>query len=78
MLGSTLKLKRRINNKAIYATRYRKGIVVLPAQDAVAATQNNANWAKKAMLRAWVEHANSGGGVARSRVKVDYLAALNS
>ena len=23
------------------------------------------------MLRAWAEHANSGGGVARSRVKVD-------
>ena len=52
MLGSTLKLKRRINNKAIYATRYRKGIVVLPAQDAVAVTKNNANWAKEAMLRA--------------------------
>lgn len=26
----------------------------------------------KAMLRAWFEHANSGGGVARYRVKVDY------
>ena len=24
------------------------------------------------MLRAWAEHANTGGGVARSRVKVDY------
>jgi hypothetical protein len=24
------------------------------------------------MLRAWFEHANSGGSVARSRVKVDY------
>ena len=24
------------------------------------------------MLRAWFEHANSGGGVARPRVKVDY------
>ena len=24
------------------------------------------------MLRAWFEHANSGGSVARSRVKVDF------
>ena len=24
------------------------------------------------MLRAWTEHANTGGGVARSRAKVDY------
>jgi hypothetical protein len=24
------------------------------------------------MLSAWIEHANSGDGVARSRVKVDY------
>ena len=24
------------------------------------------------MLRAWFEHANSGGGLAQSRVKVDY------
>jgi hypothetical protein len=39
---------------------------------AVAVTQDNAEWAKEAMLRAWAEHANSGGGVARSRVKVDY------
>ena len=38
----------------------------------VAVTQDNADWAKEAMLRAWFEHANSGGGVARSRVKVDY------
>ena len=30
------------------------------------------------MLRAWAEHANSGGVVAKSRVKVDYPAALNS
>ena len=41
---------------------------------AVAVTQDNADWAKEAMLRAWFEHANSGGGVARSRVKVDYSA----
>jgi len=27
---------------------------------------------KEAMLRAWFEHANSGGGVARSRAKVDF------
>ena len=39
---------------------------------AVAVTQDNAEWAKEAMLRAWFEHANTGGGVARSRVKVDY------
>ena len=35
-------------------------------------TQGNADWAKEAMLRAWFEQANSGGAVARSRVKVDY------
>jgi hypothetical protein len=46
--------------------------VALPAQDAVAVTQDNADCAKEAMLRAWFEHANSGGGVARSRVKVDF------
>jgi hypothetical protein len=41
---------------------------------AVAVTQDNADWAKEAMLRAWFEHANSGGREARSRVKVDYSA----
>ena len=51
-----------------------QGIVALPIHDALTATQDNADWAKEAMLRAWVEHANSGGGVARSRVKVDYPA----
>ena len=48
-----------------------QGIVALPVHDAVAVTQDNGGWAKEAMLRAWFEHANSGGGVARSRVKVD-------
>jgi hypothetical protein len=38
----------------------------------IAVTQDNADWAKEAMLRAWFEHANTGGGLARSRVKVDY------
>ena len=49
-----------------------QGIVALPVHDAVAVTQDNADWAKEAMLRAWFELANSGGGVARSRAKVDY------
>jgi hypothetical protein len=49
-----------------------RGIVALPVHDAVAVTQDNTEWAKEAMLRAWFEHANSGGAVARSRVKVDY------
>ena len=49
-----------------------QGIVALPVHDAVAVTQDNADWAKEAMLRAWFEHANSGGSVARSRVKADY------
>ena len=44
----------------------------------MAVTQDNADWAKEAMLRAWFEYANTGGSVARSRVKVDYPAALNS
>ena len=50
-----------------------QGIVALPVHDAVAVTQDNADWAKEAMLRSDMElrHANSGGGVARSRVKVD-------
>ena len=39
---------------------------------AVAVTQDNADRATEAMLRAWAEHANSGGGVAMSRVKVDF------
>ena len=38
----------------------------------LAVTQDNAEWAKEAMLRAWVEHTNSSGGVARSRIKVDF------
>ena len=37
-----------------------------------AVTQDNADLAKEAMLRAWFEHSNNGGGIARSRVKVDY------
>ena len=46
---------------------------------AVAVTQDNADWAKEAMLRAWFEHANSGGSAARSRVKVGYsLLQLSS
>ena len=40
----------------------------------LAVTQDNVDWAKEAMLRAWFELANSGGGVALSRVKVDYPA----
>jgi len=48
-----------------------QGIVALPVHDAVAVTQDNVDWAKEAMLRAWFEHANTGSGVARSRVKVD-------
>ena len=56
-----------------------QGIVALPVHDAVAVTQDNADWAKEAMLRAWFEHANSGGSAARSRVKVDYsLLQLSS
>ena len=37
----------------------------------LAVTQDNADWAKEAMLRAWFEHANSGGGVAMSRVNMN-------
>ena len=47
-----------------------QGIVALSVHDAVAVPQDNADWAKEAMLRAWFEHANSGGGIARSRVRV--------
>jgi len=46
--------------------------VALSVHNAVAVTQDNADLAKEAMLRAWFEHANSGDGVARSRVKVDF------
>ena len=49
-----------------------KGIVALPVHDAVAVTQDNADWAKEAMLQAWFEHTNSRGSKAHSRVKVDY------
>lgn len=49
-----------------------KGIVALPVHDAVAVVQGNEEWAKEAMLRAWFEHANSTGSVAKSRIKVDY------
>jgi hypothetical protein len=46
--------------------------VLLPVHDVVSVTQDNADWAKEAMLRAWFEQANCGGGVAMSRVKVDF------
>jgi hypothetical protein len=49
-----------------------EGIVALPVHDAVAVTQDNAEWAQEAMLRAWFEHAKPRGGEAKSRVKVDY------
>ena len=49
-----------------------QGIVALPVHDAGAVTQDNADWAQEAMLRAWFEYANTGGGIAMSRVKVDY------
>ena len=49
-----------------------QGIVALSVHDDVAVPQDNDDWAKEAMLRAWFELANSGCGVARSRVKVDY------
>ena len=49
-----------------------KGIVALPVHDAVAVTQDNADWAKEAMLRAWFEHANTEGSEAMSSVKADY------
>ena len=58
--------------KQVMVEGVEQGIVALPVHDAVAVTQDNADWAKEAMLRAWAEHANSGGGVARSRVKVDF------
>ena len=46
--------------------------MLLPVHDVVSVTQDNADWAKEALLRAWFEHANSGGGVTQFRVKVDY------
>ena len=46
--------------------------MLLPVHDVVSVTRDNADWAKEALLRAWFEHANSGGGVAQFRVKVDY------
>ena len=49
----------------------RAGKVVLPVHDAVAVVQEDAEWAKKQMLEAWARHANSEGGTARARVKID-------
>ena len=46
--------------------------VAFSEHDAAAVTQDNADWAKEAMLRVWADYANSGGGVAQSRVNVDY------
>ena len=45
--------------------------MLLPVHDVVSVTQDNADRAKEAMLSAWFEHANNGGGIARSRVKID-------
>ena len=51
--------------------RYRlSDIVLLNHYSSINA--RHAEWAKEAMLRAWFEHANSGGSVARSKVKVDF------
>ena len=43
-------------------------LVLACTLSAVAVTQDNADWAKDAMLRTWSEHANRGCGVAKSRV----------
>ena len=37
--------------------------MLLPVHDVVSVTQDNADWAKEALLQAWFEHANSGGFV---------------
>ena len=58
--------------KQVMVEGVKEGIVALPVHDAVAIQQGNEGWAKEAMLRVWAEHANSDGGTARSRVKVDY------
>lgn len=47
------------------------GKVVLPVHDAVAVVQEDAEWAQDKMLEAWARHANSKGGTARARLKID-------
>ena len=47
------------------------GKVVLPVHDAVAVVQEDAEWAQNKMLEAWARHANSEGGTARARLKID-------
>ena len=63
--------------KQVMLEGVKKGIVALPVHDAVAVQQGNEGWAKEAMLRAWAEHANSDGGTAQARVKVDYPEEIN-
>ena len=68
------------NFEGVGVLRGSAGALVLACTlNAIAVTQDNADWAKEAMLRAWFEHANSGGSAARSRVKVAYsLLQLSS
>lgn len=40
-------------------------------KDAVAVVQEDAEWAQDKMLEAWAKHANSEGGTARARLKID-------
>jgi hypothetical protein len=57
--------------KDVMLAGVKSGKVVLPVHDAVAVVQEDAEWAQDEMLAAWAEHANSEGGTARARVKID-------
>ena len=57
--------------KDVMLAGVKTGKVVLPVHDAVAVVQDDAEWAREEMLKAWANHANSEGGTARARVKID-------
>jgi hypothetical protein len=57
--------------KDVMLAGVKSGKVVLPVHDAVAVVQEDAEWAQNKMLEAWARHANSEGGTARARLKID-------
>lgn len=57
--------------KGVILAGAKAGKVVLPVHDAVAVVLEDSEWAQEQMLESWAEHANSEGGTARARVKVD-------
>lgn len=52
------------------------GKVLLPVHDAAAVVQSDVDWAQDLLLELWEKHANTKGGKAKARLKVDMVFEL--